>query len=296
MTVKDFRTKRARLRPEDFTIPGGEQALPRDLITEETWTTITSLADDVSLRTSDHYGRALKLLWDLWGQWLFLVGALQAAVPAPADSPIARTACDAGDYFQASVYNALTGHYRLAYTSLRGVVENMALGLEFQVAADRRVFSDWLAGDEFGFGWAADRVTEHAHIATLDRDLMAAVGDNLYRQRRPPDDDGGLARRLFRHLSKYAHGAPGHTDGDIWQSNGPVFVPQAFEEWRESFLAVYALAVLQSRLAEPSLNKLEWDASFNARNLFSHAVRQLPSMSDAGRLFDAVPAAIWQRR
>lgn len=254
------------------------------------------MPDDVSLRTSDHYGTELRSLWDLWTHWNCLVGGLQEAVVAPPDSPMAHTACDAADYFQAAIYNALIGHYRLAYTSLRGVVENTTLGMQFELAGDKVAFQSWLAGDEFNFGWAADHATRNIVVSQLEGSLKAATGDDLYRQRRFPVDDGGLARRLFRQLSKFAHGAPGYNDADIWKSTGPIFVPAALESWMECFLTVYALAVLQSRLAQQRLDKLPWGSNRSARQLFDRVVQMLPENTDARRLFDSVPQGSWEPR
>jgi hypothetical protein len=42
---------------------------PTDLVDEETWSGITHLADDVAIRTSDHNGLRLALLYSLWGDW-----------------------------------------------------------------------------------------------------------------------------------------------------------------------------------------------------------------------------------
>ena len=39
-----------------------------DLV-EETWNSIVSLPDDVSIRTSDDFGTLLRLLWDFWEDW-----------------------------------------------------------------------------------------------------------------------------------------------------------------------------------------------------------------------------------
>jgi hypothetical protein len=288
-SIVDFRSKRVRLGPECFALSSGKEISPTDLVSKKCWNAITHLPDDVSLRTTDHYGTVLKLLDDLSGEWTCLSYALQKTSN---NSAIAHTASDAGDHFHASIYNAVTGYYRLAFTSLRGVVENMSLGMQFHIAAIRNEFADWIAGEEFSFGWAADHLTRHAHIAALEQNLATATGDNLFR-RRGPTDPGGLARRLFRGLSRYAHGAPGYNDGDMWRSNGPVFASKAFEMWIESFLMVYCLAVLESRLADQKLVQLGFDSPFTARDLFHYVVEQLAKKSGARRLFSAVPVTIW---
>jgi hypothetical protein len=133
---------------------------------------------------------------------------------------------------------------------------------------------------------------QHARIADLDQKLRNATGDNLYRQK-TPTDPRGFVRRLFRELSKYAHGAPGHNDADMWRSNGPIFVADVFERWGEYFLMVYALAVLESRLADQTLERLGFDSAFTARDLFYHVVHRLPANSDARRLFSAIPDDVW---
>jgi hypothetical protein len=114
----------------------------------------------------------------------------------------------------------------------------------------------------------------------------------VFRQRRP-SDEGGLARRLFRDLSKYAHGAPDFNDADIWNSNGPIYVPNALEGWSQAWLAVYALGVLLCRLAQPGLDALSWEAQFTTRSLFAHVASRVDPNSPARRLFDAVPASVW---
>lgn len=58
--MEDFRSKRQKLPPEAFAIGPETEPEPSDLIDEETWTDLTHLPDDVSLRTSDHHGTLLK--------------------------------------------------------------------------------------------------------------------------------------------------------------------------------------------------------------------------------------------
>ncbi len=268
MPDPDFRSLRVMLPPKAFAIAIGEDEPPTDLIEKETWESIVSCSDDVSLRTSDKYGRALKESWALWGDWSCLVGGLQQAVPNPLESPIAHTACDAGDYFQASIHNALVGHYRLALTSLRAV--------------------------ELNFGGAADSVVKHAAVVKLEASLNAAVGDDLFHQRRGAKDLGGLVRRLFRRLSKYAHGSPLHSDAALWDaSTGPIFSADAFRIWAEAFLTIYALAVLEARLAQPVLDKLPWGARLNAEGLFQRAITLMPPACEARAFLEGVPRDIW---
>jgi len=283
------------LPPKAFAIAIGEDEPPTDLIEKETWESIVSCSDDVSLRTSDKYGRALKESWALWGDWSCLVGGLQQAVPNPLESPIAHTACDAGDYFQASIHNALVGHYRLALTSLRAVVENMAIGLDLELAGNKASFRKWLDGEEeLNFGGAADSVVKHAAVVKLEASLNAAVGDDLFHQRRGAKDLGGLVRRLFRRLSKYAHGSPLHSDAALWDaSTGPIFSADAFRIWAEELITIYALAVLEARLAQPVLDKLPWGARLNAEGLFQRAITLMPPACEARAFLEGVPRDIW---
>lgn len=289
----DFRATRIKLKPDDFALSSGKNLPPTDIVPERIWKSITSLPDDVSLRTSEYYGSCLDRVWNLWGCWISLVIGLQESVADLRNSPITHTACDAGDYFQASIYNALIGHYRLAFTSLRGVVENLTIGIHFELANESHTFKDWLGGEEFSFGQAADLASQHKNVCTLEKALQASGNDDLFHQRRPPADQGGLMRRLFRILSKYAHGAPGFTDGDIWQSNGPIFVSSAFESWYQTFLIVYGVGTVLTHLARPCLDEIPLDCPHNVRNLLADAVDNLPSESPERRLFDKIIDDLW---
>ena len=291
---KDFRAVRTKLSPEAFAISEGMDVAPTDLIPEETWNSIVHLPDDVSLRTSDHYGTELEVLWDLWGDWVTVVLELQGPNQGLAETPMASVAGDTASYFQAAVQNALVGYYRLAFASLRGVVENMTVGLHFELTADRPKFQSWLAGDEFGFGSAADQLRQQPAVAQLEQSLQAAVGDDLLRQRNTPARaDGGLVREVFKELSKYAHGGPNYTDADLWASNGPVFVPEVFEEWLQMFALVFAIGLLEIRIGRPNLAAGREDRR-ELRELFGTAVSILVPDSDGRRILEAAAAFLWQ--
>jgi hypothetical protein len=290
----DSRSTRVKLPPEAFAISEGMDVPPTDLVPQETWDSIIRLPDDVSLRTSDHYGTDLKYLWDLWGDWVRLVLELQGANQELAESPIARVALDSASYFQASVHNAVVGYYRLAFASLRGVVENMTVGLHFELSSDHPTFSSWLAGDEFGFGWAADQLRKTATVANFEQELQGAVGDDLFRQRNPSaGDEGGLARALFKELSKYAHGGPNYTDADLWASNGPVFVHAVFKHWVHMSALAFAIGLLEIRLARPNHPAKRKDRR-QLKELFTAAVSALVPESDERRILDAATSVLWR--
>lgn len=293
MTDVDFRSARRRLRPEDFALFSGEEAPPADLVTPGVWQGLTALPDDVSLRTSDRYGSTLALLWELWSQWTCVVLALREAADEEGVSPLTAAACDASEYFEASIYSALTGYYRLAHTSLRAVVENMTFGLAFELNPDDEEYGGWLEGNMLRFDGAVQRAAKQPRVGILECHLAGVTSDSLYRSRHSSRGEG-LARRLHRKLSKFAHGAPGHTDADIWHSNGPIFVQVAFEEWVQYFLSVYALALLESRLGQPELNALHECQSPDVASLFDRVVGLLSSTSAAHKLFQAVPESTWR--
>jgi hypothetical protein len=50
--------------------------------------------------------------------------------------------------------------------------------------------------------------------------VEAALGGSARFGNKP----NGVFRHLYEDLCRYAHSRPGFTNGDIWQSNGPVFV------------------------------------------------------------------------
>jgi hypothetical protein len=60
----DLRASRMKLPPEAFALAEGPERPPSDLIDEESWSGITGLPDDVSLRTSDHHGADIKRAYD----------------------------------------------------------------------------------------------------------------------------------------------------------------------------------------------------------------------------------------
>ena len=233
------------LEDSDFAIAPGGYPGPTNLIHEAAWRSIVSLPDDVSIRTSDQYGPQLQQVCEYWSMWGRAVLAIQDLGSNPAESATAVAACDAADEFQAATYCALVGYYRVAFSCLRNVLEQITIGTRLMLSTDAESFADWRNGNEhIGFGWAADTIMKNPEVRALEEHLKATAADSLFAQ-----TPKGVARRLFAELSKYTHGAAGFTDADLRKSNGPIFAPETFLAWWAATLRVYAVALHELRIA-----------------------------------------------
>ncbi len=286
---KDFRSTRILLPPDAFALGPKTNPLPTDLIDKDTWDSMINLPDDVSLRTSGDYGSTLKVFWNAWNDWICLVLALQnVAAPNPADSPIAHCAGNAIDEIQGSIYNSVVGFYRLSFSALRNMLEQMTIGLSLELTGDTTSFSKWLRGDkELKFGSSADKLLNIPAIRNLEQTLRHTTGDSIFQQK-TPTYTGGLARRLFRDLSQFTHGGPNHTNTDLWEgSTGPIFVSNSYEKWSITFCKTFMICVLEAKLAKPSITTLGGGSKQTIGNLFRLLMPQLPPAEDGTDIFNA---------
>jgi hypothetical protein len=290
----DFRSTRRVLEPDDFGLGSeGPDPPPSDLIDIATWNSIVSLPDDVSVRTSNHFGSELVRTWSYSNDWNCLAGALQESLADSESSPLSDVALDVGDELQTSVYNALVGYYRVAFSCLRTTLEMMSVGLRFELEGRPQAYQDWLNGkSEAGVGMALDFLSSFGAVRSLETQLMTATGDNLFRQK-TSRDLGGLARRTFNELSKFTHGAPGFTDSAMRQSNGPIFVPASFEKWVLLYTKTMAIMVLEARLGNSNLGALSYDSSSTVHELFDKLIGELPSSEDGTSVLRSIPQGIW---
>ena len=58
--------------------------------------------------------------------------------------------------------------------------------------------------------------------------------------------------RTFRQLSNFTHSRPNSSDGELWESNGPVFAQNATTLVFFTAVRVYAICYLLVRIARPS--------------------------------------------
>ena len=133
---------------------------------------------------------------------------------------------DASDDFQSATYTALTGFYRLSVNALRSALELTTIGAWAQACAKTKEYNEWRDGKlTISFGQDCDGLI--AATSLLREDLRATVNDSLFDQKTPASE-AGYARRIYDGISNYSHARPGHSDGDIRQSNGPIYVKSAF--------------------------------------------------------------------
>jgi hypothetical protein len=292
----DFRSVRIVLEPDDFAVGSEEpDPPPCDLIPKETWDHLVTLSDDVSVRTSNRFGTLLKDLSELEHEFVCVVLAIQESVADIRLSPIAHAGSMVCADYQASIFSALTGYYRLAFTALRSVVENMAVGMHLELSSDQTRFQQWLGGEALSLGWAADLAPGNAAVAGLEAYLRNQTQDDFFRQRRTlrPNDDGGFARRLFGTLSRYTHGGPGFSDSDLRQSNGPIFVGKVFLDWAVSYVQTLAFSLIACKLAMPTLDRLGGSSELTLAELYEQVRGTLRPGDDGVRLLGSLPAGFW---
>jgi hypothetical protein len=224
---------------------------PTDKLGQRTWNHIVGLPDDVAIRTTDHHGTEIRNLNEFQSIWTEL--------SEPSDI-MTTVLLDAHDDFQAALFNAMTGYYRLSVTATRAALEALAIGAWCQTSAKRDDFKKWRSGKtKLEFNNACQGL--HAAVAPLENYLAAKCGDNLFRIRDiKAGISAGLVRRLFGDLSEYAHGRPQFTDGSVRRSNGPIYVTKAFDHAASMQIEVFGLSVIFLILARPRL-KIRSDIS-----------------------------------
>jgi hypothetical protein len=176
LPLDDFRAVRIILEPVDFAIGSGEDSPPSDLIDEDTWRSIMTLPDDVSIRTSSHQGGLLKTLGDLCVTWIEAVGSEQ--------DQLYHTMLVAAEEFQASTFNSLNGYYRQAIGCLRNALEQIAIGTYCQVCVKVPEFERWRAGQaEISFGQACDGLAAAASVQPLNAYTRTKLNDTIFNQK-----------------------------------------------------------------------------------------------------------------
>jgi hypothetical protein len=235
----DFRSTRHYLADHAFAIAPGESVDPTDPIDQETWDGVMVLPTDVLLRTTDYQG---SLVEDTHAQWAAWIHAL------PTDPSVApfmfEAAWDATDEFSAAPFIAAHGWYRQATGALRTALESLVIAAGYAVRVEDAGLARWRAGvAKPGFkdalAWLASTPAVQAVEAALP--APAVFGK------------GGVGGHLYGHLCRYVHAAPGHTNADMWASNGPVWVWAGVRDFWIDYCDTIALSYLLLKLGWPDL-------------------------------------------
>lgn len=243
MVQSDFRSRRIVLTRRDFGYAPEPASRPTDKIDKRIWASITTLPDDVAIRTSNYHGTTIRQLHDVWGAWIELQSKF--------DDPILSTMLDAGDDFQSAAYTAMTGFYRLSVSALRSALELIAIGSWAQMTGNRAKYDSWRKGEvKLSFGEACDGLA--VTTKRLGDFLRTTISDTLFDQK-TPSTEGGFARQIFGGLSDFSHSRPGHTDGDVRESNGPIYVKSAFEHVAWLYFETFGICIVLLMLAVPQL-------------------------------------------
>ena len=300
LALRDFRAVRRVLEDSDYALvtKGRRRRGASDKIDEDTWNGIWALPDSVAVQTTGSYGSIVRDVHSLAGAWSLLLDPM-----GDVSLPLTEAAFDAGDAFDGSVFCAVVGYYRLAFTSLRAVVENLCIALHSELFGNstEQKHSQWfIPGKEMKFGDAACLLPGDPGVAKLEVALRRRINSDLFRQKqRHPQrpQRAGHARMLFDTLSKFAHARPKHSDAALrGGSNGPVFESKTFLNWASTFVGTYALALVLLRLGRQSLDRIEDERDPSVRKLFESAVSMLPRRAAFRSVLRAVPAGFWARR
>lgn len=253
MSLEDFSAVRIVLEPDDFARTDGQpDPPPADLISEEVWQGITALPDDVAIRTSDRNGKLLGEVCFLFGKWGEAIGEVQDELFDPM--------LDAADDLQTSIFAALHGYYRAAFSALRNVLELVTIGTCGRLQSDNRRYANWRTGsEEYKFRQACNDLLDHPRLSDFNANMRAAGKLPLWhgdKQR------FGYTIRMYKELCNYAHSRRGFTDADIRKSNGPIYVANAFWDWYFAYLRTLSLASIALFLARPEGDRSAFEQLF----------------------------------
>lgn len=240
--VGRFRRRRFYLADHVFAIviKGNRADEHRNPLRKKRWRQMMDLPTDVALRTTDQMG---SLIEDMQRQWWALMNAMPSD---PDEWPFISDAyLDVLDEFDAAPFIAVHGYYRQATAALRGAFEVMTHACRYAVANDQSGFTSWRKNENQPpkFGNSVDIIGLKSAGKAIDERLG---GQGLFCR---PD---GVMRALHRDLCRYVHNTPGFSNGDIWQSNGPIFVPEAFTQFWLDYCDTSLASIALLKIAFPA--------------------------------------------
>jgi hypothetical protein len=229
-TFTDFRTTRVLLPDEAFALVGGKRPGPTDLVAKDVWNGIMHLPDDVAITTSNHHGSQLAALYTLWGDWVEAMGNTH--------DELFTGMLDAADCFQASTFESLHGYYRSSLSNLRTAIELVAIGTLGNLSPIDRDYVRWKKQNVGSLPLASS-------IRKLRSVTKAPVSALIFKP-------NGWMEALYNELCAYTRSRPDSSDGEMWSSNGPVYVTVAANLVFELQASTYATCYLLAKIGRPN--------------------------------------------
>jgi hypothetical protein len=248
--LDDFRALRYVLDTDEFAVSSGKpDPPPFDLIKAEDWENLMHLASDVSIRTSSWRGSIISSLLRLSDDWSSLIEV------ARIEEPLFQMMLSVSDDLSASIFNLVHGYYRQAASALRSALELVVIGADCQQRGGLLEIEAWRSGaKKLRLGTSCERILSEAKARQLDMELLRQFGKGLLGNGDPSKGGWpGWTRELFRELSYFTHSRPGFTDGDLWSSNGPVFVKGAIDRVTDLFQQAFSVGLLVTKIGAPDL-------------------------------------------
>lgn len=237
----DFRSTRRYLSYHVFAIKPKHRVPPQDQIGRTTWYRVMGLPTDVLLRTTDHMGLTINDMYSQWSAWVDVTPLDASSAPL-----IFEAALDTADELHAAPVIAMHGYYRQAFAALRAALETMTIGAALAVTQNVKNYERWREGAfEPQFGNQLELLSKAQDIR--QREIRVGVPGLFGRS---PD---GVVQELYRHLSKFAHSRPGHTNADLAHSTTPVFRGSVFTDFWLDFCDTVAICYVLFKLGYPRL-------------------------------------------
>lgn len=214
LPLSDLRARRSYLINADYALAEGDEYKPSGHINKKVWQSLVGPSDNVLLQTTDAFSRALKTIDAMAYSWLDINDKFQNT------SPLYEQTLSALECFQGAAFNAASGWYRIAGIVLRCALEDVLLGLYYETRPYKKHDFDAIVRGERG--------------SPAMRTILAGIEANH------PTTAERIreAEELYGELSIYVHRI---ANSFIWESNGPVFVGDAFERLIEQMDKTYRI-------------------------------------------------------
>lgn len=254
----DFRAHRKILEPNDFALGSDEpDPPPTDLVDAETWDGMMTLPDDVAIRTTNHQGKRIALLHELWGDWVEVM---------PSDGILSEATFDVADDFSASLFNLTHGFYKQAIASLRNALEVMVVACDCELGNATGRWKNWQEGKGDGFKEAREKLSNRPAIVPHEKRIIEKVGASLVTElSKSPQGEAckSWSQNLYGRLSNFSHSSGNSSNSFLWESNGPIYSAEGMRTSYRAYLETYAVIVLLV-----SMTKLDFNVPKSSSILF----------------------------